>query len=257
MNTDWNPELYLRFNQERTQPAIDLLNRIHLGSPQKILDVGCGPGNSTQILAQRWPEANILGIDSSVAMIEKAKADYPMSSWQVMDAQHINYVNEFDLIFSNAVIHWVPDHVSLINNLIAALKANGILAIQMPLYHEMPVYTLVEQLYYNTFPASHAAIDRVFNFHSAAYYYDLLSQTGCQFTLWESSYFHVMASYAQIVEMIKSTGLKPYLDEISGESQKAEFAETVLHSLPTIYPQQRDGKILFPFKRLFLTVDKG
>ncbi|MFN8445921.1 MAG: methyltransferase domain-containing protein [Caldilineaceae bacterium] len=256
-NKDWNPELYLRFNKERTQPAIDLLNRIDMASPQKILDVGCGPGNSANVLAQRWPTARVFGIDSSVAMIEKAKADYPQADWAVMDASDIRYVDEFDIIFSNAVIHWVPDHPSLLKNLVHALKDQGVLAIQMPLYHEMPVYALVERLYHEQFPASTFASDRVFHFHSADYYYDLLAQMHCRFSIWETSYFHVMETHQQILEMIKSTGLKPYLDEIRGNAQKVDFENQVLDNLHTIYKKQRDGNVLFPFKRLFLLVNKG
>lgn len=256
-NKDWNPALYLRFQQERTQPAIDLLNRIQLANPAKILDVGCGPGNSTQVLTQRWPAADILGIDSSVAMIEKAKTDYPNARWAVLDALHIKAVDEFDVVFSNAVIHWIPDHAVLLNNLLQALTDQGVLAIQMPLYQEMPVYGLVERLYRQMFPTSAFAIERVFNFHSAGYYYDLLRQLPGRFSIWESSYIHVMPAYAQIVEMIKSTGLKPYLDEIAGSAPKAAFEEAVLHHLPTIYKTQADGRVLFPFKRLFLLASKG
>lgn len=256
MNKDWNPELYLRFNQERTQPAIDLLKRIEMTTPRKILDVGCGPGNSTQILVQRWPAAAVLGIDRSVAMIAKAQADYPQGDWAVMDALHLNYVNEFDVIFSNAVIHWLPDHETLLKTLIQALTAHGVLAIQMPLYHEMPVYTLVETLYHNRFPESTFDSSRAFNFHSADYYYDILARMPCRFSLWETSYVHVMNTHQQIVEMIQSAGLKPYLDEIPSDPQRVEFAQEVLHHLPAIYQSQRDGKVLFPFKRLFLLVGK-
>jgi trans-aconitate 2-methyltransferase len=257
MNKDWNPELYLRFNQERTQPAIDLLNRIELASPAKILDVGCGPGNSTSALSRRWPTAHVLGIDSSRAMIEKAQADYPQAYWEVMDALNIHYVNEFDIVFSNAVIHWIPDHAALIQNLLHALHDKGVLAIQMPLYHEMPVYTLVNELYRQMFPESSFAIGRVFNFHSADYYYELLTQMKGIFSLWETSYIHVMESYDQILAMIQSTGLKPYLDEIHGDAQKVNFANGVLHNLPEIYKRQSDGRVLFPFKRLFLLASKS
>jgi trans-aconitate 2-methyltransferase len=257
MNKDWNPELYLRFNKERTQPAIDLLNRIEIASPQKILDVGCGPGNSTSELRRRWPAAHILGIDSSAAMIEKAQADYPQAKWAVMDALNIKSVDEFDVIFSNAVIHWVPGHEVLLKILVQALTANGVLAIQMPLYHEMPVYALVEKLYHTMFPESPFASGRVFNFHSAAYYYDLLTQMQCSFALWETSYIHVMASHEQILEMIQSTGLKPYLDEIRDNAQKADFANAVLDNLHAVYKRQSDGRVLFPFKRLFLIASKS
>ncbi|MEZ4616770.1 MAG: methyltransferase domain-containing protein [Caldilineaceae bacterium] len=257
MNKDWNPELYLRFNQERIQPAIDLRNRIEMDAPRKILDVGCGPGNSTHILAQRWPQADILGIDNSVAMIDKAKADYPQAKWAVMDALAVNDSDEFDIIFSNAVIHWVPDHETLFKKLVQALTPNGVLAIQMPLYQEMPVYALVEGLFNERFPATPFASDRVFHFHSAGYYYNLLTQLQSPFSLWETSYIHVMAAHEQILEMIRSTGLKPYLDEIQDNAQRSAFAAAVLDNLPTIYQTQRDGRVLFPFMRLFLVAGKG
>lgn len=127
----------------------------------------------------------------------------------------------------------------------------------MPLYHEMPVYNLVDQLYHDMFPKSRFAIGHVFNFHSADYYYDLLSQMSCAFSLWETSYMHVMGSHEQVVEMIKSTGLKPYLDELHGDSQKADFTREVLHNLPAIYQRQPDDRVIFAFKRLFLLAGKG
>lgn len=174
-----------------------------------------------------------------------------------MDALHINDIDEFDVIFSNAVIHWIPDHESLLARLVRALKPSGVLAIQMPLYHEMPVYSLVDGLYRERFPDSPFAIDQAFNFHSADYYYDLLTQMPGRFSIWEANYIHVMASHDQILEMIRSTGLKPYLDAIQGDTSKAEFASAVLHNLPALYKRQRDGRVLFPFKRLFMTASKS
>jgi trans-aconitate 2-methyltransferase len=125
------------------------------------------------------------------------------------------------------------------------------------LYHEMPVYALVDQLYRAMFPDSSFAIGRVFNFHSADYYYEILTQMQCAFSIWETSYIHVMESHQQIVEMIQSTGLKPYLDEIHGDGQKAAFTHAVLHNLHSIYKMQSDGRVLFPFKRLFVIAGKS
>lgn len=187
-------------------------------------------------------------------MIAKAQADYPQAHWQVMHAQQINFRREFDVIFSNAVIHWVPDHATLFRKMMQALTANGVLAIQMPLYHEMPVYALVDRLYREHFPHSRFAIEQVFNFHSADYYYELLTQMQCPFSLWETSYLHIVAYHEQILEMIQSTGLKPYLDEIHEDAPKAEFASAVLRHLPALYKRQHDDRILFPCKRLFLLV---
>ena len=115
MKKDWNPELYLKFDKERTQPSIDLVKRINFDKPERILDIGCGPGNSTQILVLRWPDSEIIGIDNSPAMIEKARKDYPKQEWRILDAGTDEITGIFDIVFSNATIQWIPDHIKLLN----------------------------------------------------------------------------------------------------------------------------------------------
>src|SRR6266542_994395 len=114
---DWNPDLYLKFNKERIQPSIDLVSRIAINDPKSIIDIGCGPGNSTQILAERWPKARIVGVDNSPAMIEKAKKDYPHQEWCVLDAGKVLILETYDVVFSNATIQWIPDHERLMKRM--------------------------------------------------------------------------------------------------------------------------------------------
>ncbi|MBN1428716.1 MAG: methyltransferase domain-containing protein, partial [Anaerolineae bacterium] len=112
---DWNPELYMKFGNERTQPSIDLVNRIRPNKqPQSMIDIGCGPGNSSQVLTQRWPNARLVGVDSSPSMIEMARRDYPQHEWVLADASTFSPDGRFDIVFSNATIQWLPDHERLL-----------------------------------------------------------------------------------------------------------------------------------------------
>lgn len=143
---DWNPDLYLKFNKERTQPSIDLVSRILVDNPSKIIDIGCGPGNSTQVLVQRWPHSKIFGVDNSPAMIEKAQNDYPNQNWEILDAGKDEFPDTYDIIFSNATIQWIPNHAELFRKLFHNLNEKGLIAIQTPLFWDMPLGKAIEKL---------------------------------------------------------------------------------------------------------------
>ncbi len=250
IQSDWNPELYLQFGNERTQPSLDLVSRINLTHPEKIIDVGCGPGNSTQILASRWSESRICGIDNSPAMIEKARMDYPSREWEVNDARSIR--GKWDLVFSNAVIQWIPDHENLIEGLLSCVAAGGALAVQVPLYFDMPVKKVVDEearLFGSAknFPV----LENIMTIHGADFYYDILSAGAKQVSLWKTSYLHVMDGHRSIVDMIRSTGMKPFLDALKTENEKTDFEANVVKNIKSRYPIRPDGKVLFPFERLF------
>jgi trans-aconitate 2-methyltransferase len=255
--TDWNPNLYLKFDEERTQPSIDLVSRISFDNPSKIIDIGCGPGNSTQVLVQRWPDSEIIGIDNSPAMIEKARMDYPNQDWQILDAGLDDMKGNFDIVFSNATIQWIPNHANLFKKFHNILSDNGILAIQIPLFWDMPLGKSI---------ASIAADDRwnsetegvtsLFTIHDPSYYYDILSEQFHSIEMWETQYFHILNSQLSILEMIRSTGLRPFLDRLDNENDKNDFEALVLKKIEKDYPLQKDGKVLFPFKRLFFTAKK-
>lgn len=254
---DWNPALYLKFKNERTQPSVDLVSRINLVEPKTIIDIGCGPGNSTEVLLRKWPDSRLSGIDNSPAMIDKAKTDYPQQHWILQDAAKLDPQQKYDLVFSNATIQWLPNHEKLLLEFLNITEKSGALAVQIPLYHEMPVSCLMEDVFKRRQPHQvNFDINKIFTFHSAGFYYDLLSSRAGRLDLWETAYVHTMNSYRDILEMIKSTGLKPYLEQIADEQERIAFEAEVLDKLKTIHAQQADGKILFPFKRLFFVAYK-
>jgi trans-aconitate 2-methyltransferase len=251
-NKDWNPELYLKFKEERTQPARDLTARINVENPGKIMDVGCGPGNSTHVLSTKWPESEIIGIDSSASMITSARSNYPDLEWRIEDVTRMETEEKYDIIFSNATLQWIEDQKKLIKNLVKMLKNKGALAVQVPQYHTMPISQAIERVSLNKrWKKQTSQANEVFTFHSSDYYYDLLATELETITLWETSYFHVMPSHQNIVEMIKSTGMKTFLEMLDTPEEKQEFEKDVLKEIAKVYPAQKDNNILFPFKRLF------
>lgn len=255
--TDWNPNLYLKFDKERTQPSIDLVSRIIVDNPLKIIDIGCGPGNSTQVLVQRWPDSEIIGIDNSPAMIEKAKYDYPNQDWQLADAGTDEMGGKFDIVFSNATIQWIPDHANLFRKFHNMLSDNGILAIQIPLFWDMPLGKAISKIAKNSLWDSETKdVTALFTIHDPSFYYDILSEQFHSIELWETQYIHILSSQLSILEMIRSTGLRPFLDRLPEDSDKKYFEELVLDEIKKDYPLQKDGKVLFPFKRLFFTANK-
>ncbi len=249
---DWNPELYLKFNEERTRPAIDLAANINVNNPKKIIDIGCGPGNSTQVLFKKWPESKIVGIDNSASMIKSAKKSYPKMEWQIEDATKMEKNDKYDVIFSNSTIQWIKDQEKLIKNFFDMLEEKGALAMQIPLFHTMPASNAIENvLLKQKWKEQTRGANNVFNFQSSGFYYDLLSEKTKSIDIWETSYIHIMPSHQYIVEMLKSAGIRPFLDKLDNEKEKIEFEHDIFKEITKAYPSQKDGNILFPFKRLF------
>jgi trans-aconitate 2-methyltransferase len=255
--SDWNPELYLKFDRERTQPSIDLVSHIHLANPQKIIDIGCGPGNSTQVLVQRWPDARVSGVDNSPAMIEKAKSDFPDQDWIIMDAGKDEMHEKFDLVFSNATIQWIPNHAELLRKFHTMLTEKGVMAVQLPLFWDMPVGKAIAEIAgnprWNTFMAG---VMQLFTIHDDSFYYDQLSSLFSAVEIWESSYMHILDSPLSILEMIRGAGLRPFLNRLENPGGKMDFEEEVLKKINEDYPSQKNGKVIFPFRRLFFVAYK-
>lgn len=249
---DWRPSLYLKFDSERTQPSVDLVSRIRLEAPESIVDIGCGPGNSTNVLHMRWPSAEITGIDSSPAMIEKAKTDYPDHTWIVGDGQNPDPDKHYDLVFSNATIQWMPDHDRLMETFAAITNKGGVVAVQMPLYHEMPIASMIDTTFHEMFPDADFDFNSVFTFHKPGFYYDALSKHMDHVNIWVTSYYHEMGSHEDIYRMMESTGLRPYFEKIGTEEEKRQFEKRVEKGLTGIYSETASGKVLYPFKRLFI-----
>ncbi|MFZ2540008.1 MAG: methyltransferase domain-containing protein [Oscillospiraceae bacterium] len=252
--SDWNSSQYLKFENERTQPAIDLVNRINSNNPKKIVDIGCGPGNSTQVLSLRFPNAHILGVDSSENMIETAKRNYSKLDFKICDASKDleSLGNNFDIVFSNACIQWIPNHSQLLKSMIKRLKLGGVLAVQTPMNHKEPIHKIIGEISTsNKWKAEFQNSRNFFNLTENEYF-DLLSSISTQFSIWETTYFHTMKSHNDIIEWYRGTGLRPYLDALSHE-KKSIFEQEVFEQVVEAYPIQKNGNIIFKFPRLFFT----
>lgn len=253
---NWNPVQYEKFIKDRTQPAIDLANRLETLNPDSILDLGCGLGNSTKVLKDRFPNARVIGADNSIEMLEKAKKLYSEIDFINLDANgDLNDISEkFDIVFSNACIQWLPNHRELLPKLMTLLKPNGILAIQIPIQREHPVHIIINQLADNQ-KWKGKIVSRQYNNLTTEEYFDVLSHISSDFEIWETTYCHRMPSYESIIEWYKGTGLRPYLEQLS-ESEANEFIDDVYIELQQRYQVQKNGEILFRFPRLFFIAKK-
>ena len=252
----WNADQYLKFAAERTRPARDLAAAVAIEAPARAVDLGCGPGNSTEILAERWPDAALSGIDSSSAMIDAARRDYPDWRWSVgeISTWAAEPGEAFDVIFSNAALQWVPDHQTLYPNLFARVAPGGALAVQVPANLGAPAHQAMRNLASSQRWASFLPKNGVREWfvHDADFYYDCLSAAASRIDIWQTEYLHVMDGPAAIVEWYRGTGLRPFLDALPTDGDRTAFAAEYLDWIAAAYPAQADGRVLFPFNRLFL-----
>ena len=251
--TDWNADQYLKFMNQRTQPAVDLAMRIIDSKPRRIADIGCGPGNSTYVLKKIFPDAELLGIDLSSEMIEKARKDYPDIEFRVCDA--LALAGKYDLLFSNACLQWIPDHDTLLPSLMDKLSDGGILAAQVPINEEEPLFKLIKE----------TAAEPEWGLQDVALppnqtlapqeYFDILAGCSSSFDLWETKYYHVLDSHKALVEWVKGTRLRPYLAFL-GETAGKEFEKVITDRVKRSYPVRKSGDVVFGFRRLFFTAKK-
>ncbi len=242
----WNPSQYLKFAAERTRPCQDLASRISVVAARRIIDVGSGPGNSTQVLAAQWPEAEISALDSSVEMVEVGRREHPDYRWIVDDiARWVSTeTGSFDIVFSNAALHWVPDHATLFPQLLDRVADGGALAVQMPFDPEAPAHRLMRELAPFPVPEWHV--------HDIPFYYHLLSPKASSLDIWETTYIHVLENAEAIVEWYKGTGLRPFLEALPSDAERERFTAEYLRKIREAYPPQKDGRVLLPFRRVFL-----
>jgi trans-aconitate 2-methyltransferase len=250
--TDWNPRLYLKYGGERTQAVVDLISHVKLEKPARIIDIGCGPGNSTQALAARWPGSRITGLDSSPAMIAKAKTDFPDSEWLLADAGNFKSEAKFDLVFSSAALQWLPDHAAVLARWLDLTAPGGALAVQMPLFDQMPMSLAIGRAAYRArWQKTLAGAGDLVTYESPEFYYNVLSARASSIDLWVTDYCHVLGSRAALIEWMEGTGLRPYLDRLPDGAERRAFEADLLEEVNDAYPLQPDGKVLFLFKRLF------
>jgi trans-aconitate 2-methyltransferase len=254
----WNPKQYLKFDEERTQPCRDLIARINLKDPRRIADLGCGPGNSTAALAQRWPAATLTGIDNSADMIDAARNHHPHVRWQQGDVAEWIADEPFDLVFSNAALQWVGDHARVMPRLFEQVAPGGAFAWQVPANMDAPAHRLMRDLAASATWRTHfAGTVREWFVHGLSFYYDLLAPRTARLELWKTEYLHIMESPAAIVEWYKGTGLRPFLDQLPGQALQQRFLANYAVEIETAYPRQPDGRVLFPFLRQFAVAYRG
>jgi trans-aconitate 2-methyltransferase len=254
---EWDSELYLRYEQERTQPSFDLAQRVPLEAPPEIIDLGCGPGNSTRALRQRWPNATITGLDSSPAMIERARQSPGRIEWRVADIQTWSEPDRFDLIFANASLHWLANHEALTQRLLETLKPGGVLAFQMPALYNQPASQAAKELAKSSIWQPYHLEDRyTLCVHPPGIYYDWLAPLSRRLQIWETVYFHELENHHRMIEFYSSTGLKPYLEGLPSEEVRNQFKADLEDVYRTLIPAQKNGKVLFPFRRLFVIASR-
>lgn len=253
---DWNPALYRRFEDERTRPAAELLARVPLAAVRRAVDLGCGPGNSTELLQQRWPEASLLGVDTSEAMLAAAAERLPGARFERGDIARWAPDAPVDLLFANASLQWVPDHAVLLLRLVDALAPNGVLAIQMPDNLDEPSHALMRETAAE--PAFASVLGRAAAARTAlpppGAYYDLLCDR-CQVDLWRTTYEHRMDDAEAIVDWLRATGLRPFLDPLD-PAARDDFLSRYGQRLEHAYPARADGRRLLAFPRRFIVAQR-
>jgi trans-aconitate 2-methyltransferase len=253
----WNPDRYLAFADHRTRPAIDLLARVPLRDAERVVDLGCGPGNSTRLLADRWPAAMIVGIDSSSDMLASARRSSIAATW--LEADIATWVPDRvpDLIYSNAALHWLGDHETLLPRLLACVAPGGVLAVQMPRNFEAPSHALLRAT-----AASGPWAERLagaLDWRPVAapeWYYDLLAPHARILDIWETVYLHVLDGDDPVLRWTRGTALRPLLQALEG-ADRAAFEAAYAARLRAAYPRRVDGQTLLPFRRLFIVAQRA
>jgi trans-aconitate 2-methyltransferase len=249
----WDAGLYLQFATERARPAADLISRVNHRNPAQIVDIGCGPGNSTQMLHERWPQAAIMGVDNSAEMLVEAKAAHPEWNWVQADAATWKSEHLFDLVFSNAALQWVPNHAEVFPRLFQLVAPGGAFAIQMPGNFYAATHTIMAEVAHE--PLWRDILQNAtegIGVEPLSSYYDLLHPLATSLDLWETEYLHILDSPEAILEWIRGTGMRPYLQALPNDQQRKQFQDLCLERFREAYPHRKSGKVLFPFRRIFM-----
>jgi len=250
----WNPEQYLKFEDERTRPSHDLLAQVPLDSVRRVVDLGCGPGNSTELLVARFPNAEVIGVDSSSDMLRQARERLPRC--RVIEADLSTWTPEpgTDFLFGNAVFHWVPEHPRVLARLLQALPPGGVLAVQMPDNGNEPAFAVLEDVIASGPWA--AAISQTKGRQRKQLlrpegYYDLFRPLCSQIDIWHVHYNHLMENHGAVVEWFKGSGLRPLLAPLDAGMREG-FLAKYTDEIGRAYPLRCDGKVMLRFPRLFI-----
>ncbi|MEP6545833.1 MAG: trans-aconitate 2-methyltransferase [Gammaproteobacteria bacterium] len=250
----WSARQYMTFEDERTRPVRDLLCALPAVEARSVIDLGCGPGNSTEVLAAHFPDAVICGIDSSPDMIAAARQRLPRAQFAVGGIEEWKDAGPFDVILANAVLHWVPNHATLLPALVAKLATGGCLAIQMPDNLDGAAHRLMREVAADGpwAPALTEAAAARTAIADAAWYYELLRPLCRKVDVWRTTYHHPLSGGpSSIVEWFKGSGLRPFLEPLNALQRDAYLARYTA-AVAQAYTTLADGSVLLPFPRLFL-----
>ncbi|WP_326536496.1 trans-aconitate 2-methyltransferase [Pseudorhodoferax sp.] len=257
---DWNPALYRRFEDERTRPAAELLARVPLAGATFAVDLGCGPGNSTELLVRRFAQARVVGVDNSASMLVSARERLPGAEFVESDIATWSPApgEAPDLLFANASLQWVPDHAELLPRLFGLLAPGGVLAVQMPDNWQEPSHRLMREVARD--PAWAAQIGDAERLRTPLLgitrYYDVLAPLAAEVDVWHTIYQHRMADASAIVQWLSSTGLRPFVDPLS-DTLRAGFLAEYTRRIDAAYPPRADGQRLLAFPRQFIVARKA
>ena len=248
----WDPSQYLKFADHRLRPAVDLLNRVDLDSPSVVYDLGAGAGNVTELLANRWPEARVIGIDDSEEMLRKAAERASNIEWEVGDIGAWEPNKPAELIFTNAALHWIPGHTDLFTRLMSSVRPGGVLAVQMPRNFGAVSHTSISEAALNgPWRSKLEPILRPAPVEPPPFYIDILSTKTSSLDVWETEFMQVLNGDNPVKEWTKGTWLMPLLNALE-EPERSEFEAAYAELVAAAYPKQSDGTTIFPFKRMFI-----
>jgi trans-aconitate 2-methyltransferase len=256
--TRWDPDQYLKFADHRLRPSLELLARVPLTAPRVVYDVGCGAGEQARMMAERWPDAVVYGVDSSSEMLQKASAESSRVTWVEADVRTWQPEQPPDLIYSNAAFQWVDGHDTLFPRLVSLLAPGGCLAVQMPLSWGMPSHVMMRQALADGGPGGtslgteelRTRVGRKW-VDDADEYYDLLVGQTATIDIWETEYLQILHGDDPVLEWIKGSGLRPVLNDLPEDQRKTYLAEYA-RRLRAAYPKRANGETLYPFRRLFI-----
>ena len=246
----WDPEHYLAYADERGRPFLELVQRIGAQDPRTVVDLGCGPGNLTNLLADRWPSASVTGLDSSAEMIVAARGTGSRVSYDVADLRDWAPADPVDVLVSNATLQWVPGHLDLLPVLISRVRPGGWLAFQVPGNFDEPSHTIRTELAAEPAYAEHTSGVAVPSSHDAASYLEKLVGLGCRVDAWETTYLHVLQGPDPVFEWVSGTGARPTLQALP-PGLREEFEAEFKARLRAAYPDTGHGAVL-PFRRIFV-----
>ena len=252
----WNPSQYLLFGNERLRPALDLLARIAIQSPASVYDLGCGPGTATALLKDRWPRAQVTGIDASSEMLDRARALRSDIAWEAADLNAWHAQRPADVLYSNAALHWLDGHPVLFPHLLDSLRPGGVFAVQMPQNFSALTHTAIGEVIRGG--PWQQRLEPHFRAHptlDTMEYYHILRPHVSVIDIWETNYYHILEGKDPIVEWTKGTSLRPVLTQMSAE-ETSVFLERYASLLRSAYPPQSDGTTILPFKRLFIIAQR-